>query len=101
MCVDRAGIVGTVGDTHQGLYDLSFFNLIPNLVIMAPKNFNELEMMMDFALVLERPAVIRYPRGAQNEIDVKDKSLKLGVSEEILSGNDISIITIGNTVYKV
>ena len=100
MCVDRAGIVGNDGDTHQGLYDLSFFNLIPNLVIMAPKNFNELEMMMDFALLLERPVVIRYPRGAQNEIDVKDKSLKLGVSEEILSGNDISIITIGNTVYK-
>ena len=100
MCVDRAGIVGNDGDTHQGLYDLSFFNLVPNLVIMSPKNFSELEMMMDFALVLERPVVIRYPRGSENEINVKDKSLKLGISEEILNGNDISIVTLGNTVYK-
>ena len=100
MCVDRAGIVGNDGDTHQGLYDLSFFNLVPNLVIMAPKNFSELEMMMDFAIVLDRPVVIRYPRGSENKLEVKDKNLKLGVSEVILSGNDISIITIGNTVYK-
>lgn len=100
MCVDRAGIVGNDGDTHQGLYDLSFFNLVPNLVIMAPKNFSELEMMMDFAIVLDRPVVIRYPRGSENKLEVKDKNLKLGVSEAILSGNDISIITIGNTVYK-
>ena len=100
MCVDRAGIVGNDGDTHQGLYDLSFFNLVPNLVIMAPKNFSELEMMMDFAIVLDRPVVIRYPRGSENKLEVKDKNLKLGVSESILSGNDISIITIGNTVYK-
>ena len=100
MCVDRAGIVGNDGDTHQGLYDLSFFNLVPNLVIMAPKNFSELEMMMDFAIVLDSPVVIRYPRGSENKLEVKDKNLKLGVSEAILSGNDISIITIGNTVYK-
>ena len=100
MCVDRAGIVGNDGDTHQGLYDLSFFNLVPNLVIMSPKNFSELEMMMEFSLVLERPVVIRYPRGVENKIDIKDKTLKLGVSEKLLSGENISIITIGNTAYK-
>lgn len=100
MCVDRAGLVGNDGDTHQGLYDLSFFNVVPNLVIMCPKNFTELEMMMEFALLLERPVVIRYPRGGESKFESKDLKLKLGKSEELLSGNDISIITIGNTVYK-
>ena len=100
MCVDRAGLVGNDGDTHQGLYDLSFFNVVPNLVIMCPKNYNELEMMMEFALVLERPVVIRYPRGSESKFESKDLKLKLGKSEELLSGNDISIITIGNTAYK-
>ena len=52
MCVDRAGIVGNDGETHQGLYDLSFFKLIPNIVVMAPKNFKELDMMMEYAIEL-------------------------------------------------
>ena len=71
MCVDRAGIVGNDGETHQGLYDLSFFKLIPNIVIMAPKDFNELEAMMEYAVQLKCPVVIRYPRGSENEINVK------------------------------
>ena len=49
MCADRAGLVGQDGETHQGMFDLSFFNLIPNLTIMAPKDFIELEEMLEFA----------------------------------------------------
>ena len=54
MCVDRAGLVGNDGDTHQGLYDLSFFKLIPNIVIMSPKNFKELEDIMKVSGIGEK-----------------------------------------------
>lgn len=63
LCVDRAGIVGNDGETHQGLLDLAFFNIVPNLTIMAPKDFEELEDMLEYAVNLNSPVVIRYPRG--------------------------------------
>lgn len=50
MCVDRAGIVGNDGETHQGVFDLSFFSIVPNLIIMAPKDFKELENMLEYGL---------------------------------------------------
>ena len=100
ICVDRAWIVGNDGDTNQGMFDLSFFQLIPNLIIMAPKNFEELEDMMEFAAKIKRPVVIRYPRGGEKEINSKSNSIKMGKSELISSGDDITIITIGNAVYK-
>jgi len=49
MCVDRAGIVGNDGETHQGIFDLSFFGMIPNLIVMAPKDFKEFENMLEYA----------------------------------------------------
>lgn len=67
MCVDRAGIVGNDGETHQGLLDISFFKLIPNLTIMAPKDFIELEQMLEFSVNLNKPVVIRYPRGGEDK----------------------------------
>ena len=101
MCVDRAGIVGADGNTHQGLYDLSFFKLIPNITIMAPKDYVELQMMMEFAIKLKRPAVIRYPRGSESNVNfsVHDK-LELGKAEIIKEGRDVTLIGIGNTVSK-
>lgn len=63
LCVDRAGIVGNDGETHQGLLDLAFFNIVPNLTIMAPKDFEELEDMLEYAVNLNSPVIIRYPRG--------------------------------------
>ena len=66
MCVDRAGCVGNDGETHQGLYDMAFFKLVPNITIMAPKDFEELAQMMDFAINLKAPVVIRYPRGRRS-----------------------------------
>jgi 1-deoxy-D-xylulose-5-phosphate synthase len=100
MCVDRAGAVGSDGETHQGLYDMSFFKIIPNITIMAPKNFEELELMMDFAIELKSPVVIRYPRGGESVTKMSSSSIKLGKAELLKKGNDLSIITIGNSVSK-
>ncbi|MBR3210538.1 MAG: 1-deoxy-D-xylulose-5-phosphate synthase [Bacilli bacterium] len=100
MCVDRAGIVGNDGATHQGMFDLSFFRLIPNITIMAPRDFEELRLMMDFAVHYQGPIVIRYPRGGENIIDSKCPSVRLGHANVIQEGKDLSIITIGNSVYK-
>ena len=104
MCVDRAGIVGSDGETHQGLYDMAFFRLIPNLVIMAPKDFKELELMMEYAIELKKPVVIRYPRGGEGIAFKKHKQIEKGKAEVIATGNDYSIITVGKTVsdgYKL
>lgn len=99
MCVDRAGIVGRDGETHQGLYDMAFFKIIPNITIMAPKNFKELEDMMELAVNLNKPVVIRYPRGSENKIN-KHTKLEYGKVEVLEKGNDISIIAIGKAVSK-
>ena len=101
MCIDRAGIVGEDGETHQGIYDLSFFRLVPNITIMAPKDFYELEQMLEFAVKLNKPIAIRYPKGGQGkeEFKVHDK-IQEGKAETIYEGEDITIIAIGNMVYK-
>ena len=101
MCVDRAGIVGADGETHQGTLDMAFFRLVPNLTIMAPKDFKELEEMLEFAVNLKKPVVIRYPRGGEaKEKFEKCEELKLGKAEIIKEGSDISIIAIGKTVAR-
>ena len=102
MCVDRAGVVGADGETHQGTLDMAFFRLVPNLTIMAPKDFKELEDMMEFAVNLNKPVVIRYPRGGEDENIKfeKHQKIELGKAEIIEKGNDISIIAIGNKVAK-
>ena len=108
MCVDRAGIVGNDGETHQGLLDMAFLKLIPNITIMAPKDFAELEQMLEFAVNLGKPVVIRYPRGeAQGKFE-EHQEIKLGESEiiDILKENVdnkekyITIFAIGNMVAK-
>lgn len=107
MCVDRAGIVGNDGETHQGIYDMAFFRLIPNICIMAPKDFTELEQMLEFAVSLKKPVVIRYPRGGEGkEKFTEHKNIELGKCEKvktILLENDkkyVTIIAIGNMVSK-
>ena len=102
MCVDRAGIVGADGETHQGEFDMAFFRLIPNLTIMAPKDFKELEDMMEFAIKLKAPVVIRYPRGGESEKIKFDKhqEIKSGKAEILREGKDVSIIAIGKTVSR-
>jgi len=102
LCVDRAGIVGNDGETHQGVFDLSFFNIVPNLTIMAPKDFEELEKMLEYAVNLNAPVVIRYPRGGESQEIKFDKheEIKHGKAEIIKEGKDISIIAIGKMVAK-
>ncbi len=90
MCVDRAGVVGADGETHQGTLDMAFFRLVPNLVIMAPKDFKELEDMLEFAVKLKKPVVIRYPRGGEDsEIKFeKHNKIELGKAEILRGLND-------------
>ena len=100
LCVDRAGVVGNDGATHQGMFDLSFFRLVPNLVILAPRDFDELRNMMEFAVSYKGPVVIRYPRGGETKISLPSSSIEFGCADVIQKGNDLSIIAIGNTVAK-
>ena len=101
MCVDRAGLVGQDGETHQGMLDMAFFRLVPNLSIMAPSDFCELENMLEFAVALNKPIVIRYPRGGEAKIKIENhKQLEYGKGEILQEGNDITIIAIGKEVAK-
>ncbi len=101
MCVDRAGVVGADGETHQGTLDMSFFRLVPNLTIMAPKNFKELEEMLEFAIDLNKPVVIRYPRGGEDAYQMeKQEKLNWGKAEILKEGKDVTIIAIGKTVAR-
>jgi len=100
ICADRAGIVGNDGETHQGLLDLAFTNIIPHFTIMAPKDFNELEKMLDFAVELGKPVLIRYPRGGESESFDECSKVELGKAEVLSQGKDISIIAIGKMVSR-
>ena len=102
MCVDRAGLVGQDGETHQGIFDLSFFSIIPNITIMAPKDFKELEQMLEYAINLKTPVVIRYPRGGESkEVKFeKHEEIKQGKAEILKEGKDVTIIAIGRMVEK-
>ena len=101
MCVDRAGVVGADGETHQGTLDMAFFRIVPNLTIMAPKDFKELEDMLEFAVKLNKPVVIRYPRGGEEKTKLeKHEELKLGKAEILKEGKEITIVAIGKRVAK-
>lgn len=101
LAVDRAGIVGEDGATHQGSFDLSYMRLVPNLVIMAPKDENELRQMLKTSLEGRSPAAIRYPRdkGIGVKIEEEIKSIPVGKAEILREGRDMVLIALGNTVY--
>lgn len=96
LCLDRAGIVGADGETHHGIFDLSYLSSIPNLVVMAPKDKHELEEMMTLALKQKRPCAIRYPRGVAP--DINDTFVKFGKAEELRNGDKCAIWAIGSMV---
>ncbi len=102
FCVDRAGVVGADGETHQGTLDMAFFRLVPNLSIMAPKDFQELEDMLEEATKWERPVVIRYPRGGEDlTVNLGDQNkVEYGKAEMIQEGREITIIAIGKMVAR-
>lgn len=98
FAVDRAGIVGSDGETHQGVFDITYLRHIPNIRIMSPKDGKELAEMLKMALSLEGPSAIRYPRGKAKEFKLAHTPLELGKSEVITEGDDGVIIAEGNMV---
>ncbi|MGD0920486.1 MAG: 1-deoxy-D-xylulose-5-phosphate synthase [Terriglobia bacterium] len=101
FALDRGGIVGADGPTHHGLYDLAFLGAMPGIVVMAPKDENELRHMLYTALTLEGPAALRYPRGngIGVPLDPAFKRLEIGKGEIVREGDDIAILALGSMVY--
>ena len=101
FAIDRSGIVGQDGPTHHGAFDLSYFRHIPNMVLMAPKDENELRHMLYSAYLYECPAAVRYPRGEAPgvPIDEQFKEIPLGTWEVLREGADMAIIACGSMVY--
>lgn len=97
FCLDRAGVVGEDGATHHGLYDMAYLRSIPNLTIMAPSDEHELRSMMHFALELNQPVAIRYPKGYGPQANWKQEitPLKAGLSRTLHQGKDATILGIG------
>ena len=98
LAIDRAGIVGEDGVTHQGIFDIAFLRSIPNLVIMAPKDGRELEAMLEFALALEAPVAIRYPKSVCPSSNLAISALEIGKAEALKEGEDFAIIALGSMV---
>jgi 1-deoxy-D-xylulose-5-phosphate synthase len=101
FAIDRAGIVGQDGATHQGTYDISYLRHIPNLVIMAPRNGTELRSMLRYALQSNKPCAIRYPRdGSPSSIIQETQPLEFGRAEVIKEGNDVVILGLGDVMNR-
>ncbi|MGB9680564.1 MAG: 1-deoxy-D-xylulose-5-phosphate synthase, partial [Thermoanaerobacteraceae bacterium] len=99
FAIDRAGIVGEDGETHQGVFDISFLRAIPNISIMSPKDANELVEMIKLSRTLDFPVAIRYPRGKAEEFDVnRECNIVFGKSEILKEGLEISIFAFGRMV---
>lgn len=97
FCVDRSGLVGADGETHQGLFDISYLGHLPNMVVMAPKNRYEMEDMMQFAMEYDGPIAMRYPRGtAYCGLEEYRRPVSLGKCEELFEGEDVVILSVGN-----
>jgi 1-deoxy-D-xylulose-5-phosphate synthase len=97
IAIDRSGIVGSDGETHQGIYDISYLSTIPDLTVMAPKNRYELSKMMDFALEFDGPVAIKYPRGsACYGMKEFQAPMELGKSEVMKKGNQVAILGVGS-----
>ncbi len=99
FAIDRAGIVGEDGETHQGVFDISFLNHIPNLTIMAPADYYELREMVDFAINKQSgPIAIRYPRGRGKIALAKETPIQMGKSAVVKEGKDVCILAVGSMV---
>ena len=105
FAIDRAGLVGKDGATHQGIFDLSYLSTIPNLTIMAPKNKWELSDMLKFAIAADTPMAIRYPRGDACDLwKEKRAPIESGKAEVLCEGTEVALFAIGSmveTAWKV
>ncbi len=99
FAVDRAGLVGSDGETHQGIFDISYLTSMPNMVVMAPKNKWELSDMLKYAIDYNGPIALRYPRGrAYDELHELRAPIELGKCEELFAGQDVLIFALGSMV---
>ena len=103
LVIDRAGVVGDDGPTHHGTFDISFLSFIPNMVIMAPKDEEELQHMLYTSIEYNGPTAVRYPRGAGEDRPMGDPDilqlLPIGKGEVLVEGDDILLLPVGNRVY--
>ena len=100
FALDRAGLVGSDGETHQGIFDLSYLSLMPNMVIISPKSMKDLPKLLEWATKSKRVIAIRYPRG-NDEIELKEmKKVELGKWEVLNGGEKVAIIATGKMVQK-
>lgn len=101
FCIDRSGLVGADGETHQGIFDISYLSHIPNMVLMAPKNEKEMPAMMKFALEYNGPIAMKYPRGnVYDGLSEYNAPIELGKSEMIYEGQDVVILAVGNIMEE-
>lgn len=101
FALDRAGLVGEDGPTHHGVFDLSFLRDIPNLILAAPADENEMQHMLKTAFDANAPFVLRYPRGAGFGVKMDDapQALEIGKGGWLKKGKDVNILAIGNRVH--
>ena len=101
FALDRAGLVGADGATHQGLFDYAYLRTLPNAVVMAPKDENELQHLLATAIKYPGPSAIRFPRGSGigAALDPDVKEIAMGEAELLRDGDDVALIAIGNTVH--
>jgi 1-deoxy-D-xylulose-5-phosphate synthase len=101
FALDRAGFVGEDGPTHHGLFDLSYLRSIPNMIVMAPKDENELQHLLFTAAACGRPVAVRYPRGSGIGVPLDSEltALEIGKGEVLLEGRDVALLAVGATVY--
>ena len=100
FAIDRGGIVGDDGKTHQGIFDISYLSLVPNLIVSAPKDENELQHLLYTAVMAGQPMAVRYPRGSGLGVPM-DKELHqitIGTWEVLRQGEDVAIMALGSTV---
>lgn len=101
FAIDRSGLVGADGSTHQGIFDLSYLSEIPNMTIVSPKNRYELEAALDFAYQFKGPIAVRYPRGTACDLWQEAQApMVYGKSERLSDGNEIAILAVGNMVEE-
>lgn len=101
LAIDRAGVVGADGPTHHGVFDISFLRIIPNMVLMAPKDENELQHLLYTAICHNGPSALRYPRGSGENIALSKQfqELPIGKGELLKNGKDILLLPVGNRVH--
>lgn len=98
LCVDRAGLVGSDGETHHGVFDVDYLSCVPGMTVLCPSSFAELEQMLEFAVnEIDGPVAIRYPRGGEGEFKaVSDESAKV-----LVEGNDVTLVAYGTMINSM